>query len=82
MINDLVRTLLPRTICTAIEGAIGFDPVADDFTPAMVADRSKFVNRTLEAVKDVSDASRRNLEGQIVIVAAHFTYRHIQPPPP
>jgi hypothetical protein len=62
--------------------AAGFHTVADNLAAAMIAFRRNYLNRALEAIKDMRFALRRDLEGFIVIVSAQFTFRHtfISPP--
>ena len=65
-----------RAMGAAIERPIGFDAVSDDLAPAVVADRRELVNRALEAVERVRFASRDHLEREMIVVAAHFAFRH------
>ena len=76
MILDFTNSRLPGTVGAAIKSVIGLDAVSDDLAAAVIADRRKLVNCTLETVKGMSRAGRHNLERQIIIVAADFTFRH------
>src|ERR1043165_3348177 len=74
------RTRLARAIGAAVESVVGLDAVPDDLAPATGTDRGQFVNGALEAVERVARARRRDLEGQVIVVAADFTLRHRHAP--
>src|SRR5690348_553799 len=57
--------------------AAGLDAVADDLAAAVIAHRRDRMNRALEAVERPRPAVRGNLEGLVVVVAAHVALRHI-----
>src|SRR5437868_13794934 len=80
MILDIRHARTSRAVGTAVESIVGLDAVSDDLAPTVVADRGQFVNRALKTVERVTHASRRDLECQVIIVAAHFTFRHYQTP--
>jgi hypothetical protein len=48
----------------------------DDLAAAVTADGSHPVDGALEAVEDVALAGGDDLEGEVVVVAAHFASRH------
>src|SRR5690349_15678842 len=52
------------------------DAVPDHLAPAVLAQRSQPMNRALEAVEDVVVAAVDDLEGLVVLVAAHLTLWH------
>src|SRR5437868_11149110 len=69
-----------RASGAAVGGVVGLDAVPDDLAAAVIANRSKSMNRALEAVERVLRAGRCNLEGQIIIVTADFTLSHLTAP--
>src|SRR5262245_19537004 len=76
MILRLRDSGLTRAIGAAIESVLGLDAVPDDPAAAVGADRGQFLNRAFEAVEDMLPAGRDHLEGQVIIVSAHFTFGH------
>src|SRR5215210_7727485 len=76
VIHDLGGSFVPRTMRAAVKGAIGLDPMSDDFAATVAADRGQFVDRALEAIEDVRHACRDDLKRQIIVIATHFTGRH------
>ena len=76
VILHIFDACLPRTIGAAIEGGIRLDTMSDDLASAVITNRGKFVYRTLETVERMTRARRYDLERQIIIVPAHFTFRH------
>src|SRR6476660_711814 len=61
---------------TAVECAVRLDAMADDLTAAVIADWRQFVNGTLETVEHMALASGDYLEGQVIVIPAHFTRCH------
>ena len=53
---------LARAVCTAVERLIGFDAMTDYLASAVVANRGELLNRTLEAIERVSNASSNNFK--------------------
>jgi len=53
VIDNLTRPFLPGTVCTAVECAIGLDAMANDLAATMVTNRGQFMNRALEAIKNM-----------------------------
>lgn len=76
MVNDLVCPFFVRAVGAAVKRAVRLDAVTENFATAVVAHRREFMNRALETVEHVGDARRDNFKGQIIIVSAHFTFRH------
>jgi hypothetical protein len=52
----------PSAMRTAIERAVGFDPVTDHLAAAMCTNRSKFLDGALKAVEHVPVTSGNDLE--------------------
>jgi hypothetical protein len=50
--------------------------MAQDLAATVVADGRELVDGALEAIKGVGDAGRDDLEGQVVVVTAHFALSH------
>jgi hypothetical protein len=48
----------------------------DDLAAAVAADGCHLVDGALEAVEDVVLAGGDDLEGEMIVVAAHFAFRH------
>src|SRR5690606_16381102 len=69
-------SLLMRAVGAAVEGVLPLDSVADYPAATVRAYRRQLVNRTLEGVEGVGRTRRDHLEGQVIVVAAHFTLRH------
>ena len=65
------------TMCTAVELSACFDTVADDLARAVRAAWRAGVDGTFKAVKCMSFALHRQLEGLVVIVAANFALSHV-----
>jgi hypothetical protein len=61
---------------TAEQLASPFRSMSDDLAAAMLANRSKFVDRAFKAVEHVTVTSGNHLKTERVIVAADFTFRH------
>jgi hypothetical protein len=61
---------------TAVHVTIRLDAVADDATAAVCARRGERLDGTFKAIECVRFASRRDLKGLIVLVAAGFAPRH------
>jgi hypothetical protein len=80
MIFNVAHSRQARTIGAAEERVLSFDAVPDDTAPAVIASGSEFVDRTFEAVERMACASSNYLEGQVIIVAAYFTFRHPNSP--
>jgi len=80
MVFDVAHSCLARTIGAAEESVLSFDAVPDNPARAVFASGSEFVDRTLEAVKRMARTSSNYLEGQVIIVAAYFTFRHPNSP--
>lgn len=77
VVDDARGPFLTCAVGAAVEGTIRLDAVADDLASAMRADGGKPVNGALETVKGVARAGRNDLEGQIVVVAAHLAPGHV-----
>ena len=60
----------------AIDFAVPFDAVADDFAAAMSATRRERVNGTFETIEHMHPALRLHLEALVIIISADFTFRH------
>ena len=58
----------------AVEAVGCLNAVADDPAAALLAGRRQRMDRALEAVKDVSSVAAQQLEGLVVVVAAHFAF--------
>src|SRR5690625_314103 len=69
-VAQLPLALLGRAVGTAIDGAVAFDPVADDPDVAVGAAWGTGLNRALEAVEGHGAAIAHHLEGLVVVVAA------------
>jgi hypothetical protein len=54
----------------------GFDAMADDLAPAVLAHRSESVNGAFEAVEDVPLFPHPDFKGLVIVIAAHFTLGH------
>jgi hypothetical protein len=80
MVLDVGHARVARALCTAVKGLVGLYAVADDLAPAVIADRSKLVNRALEAVERVPAAGRNNVKRKIIIVTADLTNCHQNSP--
>jgi len=80
MVFDVAHSRLARTIGAAEERVLSFDAMPDNPASAVIASRSEFVDRTLEAVERMARTSSNYLEGQVIIVAADFTLRHLNSP--
>jgi hypothetical protein len=76
MINGLRRAFVPRTVSAAIEGAVGLDTVADDFTTTVLTDGGEFVDGAFETIKHMPHPRRDDLKRQVVVIAADFTRCH------
>ena len=50
--------------------------MSDDLAAAVITDGCELVDCTLETVEGMTSAGRHHLEGQVIIVTAHFTFRH------
>jgi hypothetical protein len=57
-----------RTIRAAVDRAIGFDPMADDFALAVRARRCDCMDCAFEAVEDMCSASDVYFEAFIVVI--------------
>ena len=68
--------LLMRAMSAAIITAAGFDAVANDLAPAMLALRSESVDSALETVEVMRYARAHNFQWFIIFVAADFTSIH------
>jgi len=77
VVDDARGPFLTCAVGAAVEGTIRLDAVADDLASAMRADGGKPVNGALETVRGVARAGRNDLEGQIVVVAAHLAPGHV-----
>jgi len=67
---------LPRAIRTTKKRLLGFYSVSDDLAAAVIADGREFVDRTLEAIEGMTRAGGDDLEREIIVVTAHFTFCH------
>jgi hypothetical protein len=76
MVLNFRNARLARTVCTAVKGTVGLDPVANDLAPAVIAGGGEFMNSTLEAIENVAGPSCNNFKRKIIIIAADFTLRH------
>jgi hypothetical protein len=65
-----------RAVRATEERPPGFDAVADDVAPAVIADRRELVDGTLKAVEHMSLTGRDYLEREMVVVSADFTLSH------
>jgi hypothetical protein len=63
---------------TAEESSAYFDSVPNDPALAVLANRGHGLNRTLEAVEDVTSTCGCQLEALVVFVATNFTGSHIK----
>jgi hypothetical protein len=76
-IDEISDTDLLSAVGAAEDVAVGLEAVADDAARAVRAARGEGLDRTLEAVKGVCLAVRRDdLKGLVVIVAAGLAYSH------
>jgi hypothetical protein len=80
MVLDFGDSGLSSTIGATIESFVSLDAVTDDLATAVIADRREFVDRTLETVKGMTRSGSDNFEGQVIVVAAHFTFCHCNSP--
>src|SRR5256885_1183164 len=80
MVFNFGHTRLARASGAAVEGVIGLDTVPYDLAAAMVTHGRELMNGALETVERVARACRNDLEGQVIIVAAHFTLCHLTSP--
>jgi len=60
----------------AEKAAAGFDAVADDFAPAVIATGSQGMNRAFETVKVMRYAIDHNFNGLVILVSTGFTTVH------
>src|SRR5690606_7709957 len=60
-----------------IEGAVTLDPVTDDSNAAMIAGGGELMDRTLEAVENVTVSRGNHLEREVIIVTADLASSHI-----
>jgi hypothetical protein len=65
---------------TTEEVPVNLDAMADDSAFAVLANRGHRLDRTLEAVEDMTRTGRNNLEALVVIIAANFARGHIDLP--
>jgi hypothetical protein len=64
----------------AIERALGFNAVTDDFAIAVLAFGSKRVDGAFETVKIMGLTLDSDFQRFVVIVSANFTFVHTIPP--
>jgi len=76
VILHFADTCLPGAIGATIKSILGLDTMSDDLAAAVIADGRKFMDCTLETVEGMTSTGRHHLEGQVIIVTAHFTFRH------
>src|SRR5262249_39536201 len=71
-VAHLFHARVARTARAAEHLSPGLDAVPDDLAPAVLARRGQPVDGALEAVEDVVIAAVDDLEGLVVLVAAHL----------
>src|SRR5437762_3393696 len=76
MIRDGRDATLPRAMGAAVERPVGLDPVAQDFAAAVIAGRGKLVNRTFKTVECVARTFADDVECEVIVVTADFTFCH------
>ena len=76
MVLNFSDSCLPGAIGATIESIIRLDTVSDDLAAAVIADGREFVDCTLETVERMPPTGCYDLKRQVIIVAAHFTFRH------
>ena len=79
IVDDRLRAHLMRAVRATEECSIGIDAVADDLAATMAANRRELLDRAFEAVKGVARSRGHDLEGEVVVVTADFTFRHKTP---
>src|ERR1043166_4118862 len=67
-----------RAIRATVERSLCLYAVSDDLATAMFAERREPVNRTFETVKRVTRTGGDDVEGQMIVVAAHFAFCHLK----
>lgn len=76
MVFNFGDSCLPGAVGAAIEGIVRLYTMSDDLAAAVITNGCKLVDRTLETVERMARARCYDLKRQIIIVAAHFTFRH------
>src|SRR5262245_15619314 len=76
VINDALRPLTASTMCTAVKSAVRLDPVTNHLAPTMGANRCQLLNSAFKAVEHVPGSCGKDLEREVIVVAAHFAHRH------
>ncbi len=67
---------VPGAVGATIESIVRLYAMSDDLAAAVITNRRKFVDRTLEAVKGMTGAGGNDFKRQVIIITAHFTFRH------
>ena len=76
MVDDTPSPLFTSTMRAAVEGVVRLDPVANDSTTAVCANRSQLLNGAFKAVEHVPVSRGKDFEREVILVAAHFADRH------
>jgi hypothetical protein len=75
-----MNAFFSRTVGTAVKGAFGFHPMADNLDPAVRTAGRQGMNGTFKAIEGVGGSLHDDIKRFIVIVSANFTLGHYLSP--
>ena len=75
-VRHALHSFTVRTMCTAVNGVPGFDPMPDHFASAVGATGRQGVDRALKGIESVPLSPNVHFESFVVFISADFTTSH------
>jgi hypothetical protein len=69
-------TCLPGAVRATEKLPVSFGAVADNFAPAMITNRRKFMDRAFKTIESMMITRCYHFERQVILVATDFTLCH------